>query len=322
MVCNVGRLFMRAAVLTILAGVMAASANPILMTCLSEVSGAEGNEFIELAVMPYPGQFADLHGWTLRTSASVCTLFCSLEDGEHLVIDQAVVEQGILARGTFSVDPDNDHIVLTDTWGIEEEVSYPAQVGQSGSLAPGQFTSACRVNFTNSETQSINWYLDSTPTPGEYNDDYAVVCGKVRGSGGQLFDYFEAEVSGPNGRVFGGGADTMTYEAAGLNPGTYSVDVYAWIDYIRYEGSYPGSVEVPYATCVTGIDVVIPMTGIRESGVSIRPALLGPGVLLDVSGRKVMDLKPGENDIQRLQPGAYFLRREEDDYTHKVVVQR
>jgi hypothetical protein len=31
-------------------------------------------------------------------------------------------------------------------------------------------------------------------------------------------------------------------------------------------------------------------------------------VLLDVSGRKVFDLRPGANDVSRLAPGVYFVR--------------
>jgi hypothetical protein len=30
--------------------------------------------------------------------------------------------------------------------------------------------------------------------------------------------------------------------------------------------------------------------------------------LLDVSGRKVLDLMPGDNDVSRLAPGIYFVR--------------
>ena len=32
--------------------------------------------------------------------------------------------------------------------------------------------------------------------------------------------------------------------------------------------------------------------------------------LLDIGGRKVMDLKPGENDVSRISPGVYFFREE------------
>ena len=33
-----------------------------------------------------------------------------------------------------------------------------------------------------------------------------------------------------------------------------------------------------------------------------------PASLLDVSGRKVIDLHPGANDVRVLAPGVYFLR--------------
>ena len=32
------------------------------------------------------------------------------------------------------------------------------------------------------------------------------------------------------------------------------------------------------------------------------------GVLLDASGRKVLDLSEGPNDVSRLTPGVYFVR--------------
>jgi len=51
-------------------------------------------------------------------------------------------------------------------------------------------------------------------------------------------------------------------------------------------------------------------------------------VLLDVSGRKVMDLKPGANDVRALAPGVYFVREElqasspKPQAVRKVVVAR
>jgi hypothetical protein len=44
--------------------------------------------------------------------------------------------------------------------------------------------------------------------------------------------------------------------------------------------------------------------------------------LLDPSGRKVMDLSPGLNDVSHLAPGVYFVRRASDRATAKVVLQR
>jgi DNA-binding beta-propeller fold protein YncE len=48
-------------------------------------------------------------------------------------------------------------------------------------------------------------------------------------------------------------------------------------------------------------------------------------VLLDITGRKVMDLEPGENDVRHLAPGVYFLRSAESggrSAVRKVVIQR
>lgn len=34
-----------------------------------------------------------------------------------------------------------------------------------------------------------------------------------------------------------------------------------------------------------------------------------PTALLDISGRKVMELHPGPNDVRHLSPGVYFAAR-------------
>jgi hypothetical protein len=61
-------------------------------------------------------------------------------------------------------------------------------------------------------------------------------------------------------------------------------------------------------------------------GVLFLPGVAGrkpPAVSLhDVSGRKVLDLRPGDNDIRRLAPGVYFLRYEQEKRSVKIIVQR
>jgi len=53
-----------------------------------------------------------------------------------------------------------------------------------------------------------------------------------------------------------------------------------------------------------------------------------PSWLLDVAGRKVLDLRPGANDVRPLAPGVYFVRsaspaeRSEPSAVCKVVIQR
>jgi hypothetical protein len=54
----------------------------------------------------------------------------------------------------------------------------------------------------------------------------------------------------------------------------------------------------------------------------------GPLALLDISGRKVLDLTPGPNDVSRLAPGVYFVRDGSQASTsppqavRKIVIQR
>jgi hypothetical protein len=45
----------------------------------------------------------------------------------------------------------------------------------------------------------------------------------------------------------------------------------------------------------------------------------GP-VLLDVSGRKALDLKPGENDVRHLAPGVYFIGEARAQAIRKIVI--
>ena len=42
--------------------------------------------------------------------------------------------------------------------------------------------------------------------------------------------------------------------------------------------------------------------------------------LLDISGRKVLDLHPGANDVSRLSPGVYFVREAQAQAVRKVVI--
>jgi subtilisin family serine protease len=48
--------------------------------------------------------------------------------------------------------------------------------------------------------------------------------------------------------------------------------------------------------------------GVLELAVDSRQHTAYRAELLDISGRKVLDLKPGPNDVSRLAPGVYFVR--------------
>ncbi len=69
----------------------------------------------------------------------------------------------------------------------------------------------------------------------------------------------------------------------------------------------------PIATVVRGLLVL---------GDCPRTGIVPKAVLLDISGRKVMDLKPGPNDVSRLSPGVYFVRKTQTQAMRKVIVAR
>jgi hypothetical protein len=91
----------------------------------------------------------------------------------------------------------------------------------------------------------------------------------------------------------------------------------------------------PKATVVRGVLWVSAGT-VPERGLSQAPEGLGYSqrsdsplaLLLDASGRKVADLRPGPNDVSRLSPGVYFVRSEpsavsrEPSAVIKVVITR
>ncbi len=60
-----------------------------------------------------------------------------------------------------------------------------------------------------------------------------------------------------------------------------------------------------------GLKVERRMTSVARGVLYVQPKNYGlhmTACLLDVSGRKVMELRPGENDVRALSPGVYFLR--------------
>jgi len=104
--------------------------------------------------------------------------------------------------------------------------------------------------------------------------------------------------------------------------------------------SYQSSVLVIADTSVVGLQDGIVGVGLpsRRPQTVIRGVLYlnerprsGPRTicLLDISGRKVLDLKPGANDVWALAPGVYFVREQgsrgrgfQDSRVTKVVVTR
>ena len=71
--------------------------------------------------------------------------------------------------------------------------------------------------------------------------------------------------------------------------------------------------------------VLRPSATILRGVLFLPPVLLSPpSSLLSVDGRKVMDLRPGANDVGHLSPGVYFVReaQAQAQATRKVVITR
>jgi len=73
------------------------------------------------------------------------------------------------------------------------------------------------------------------------------------------------------------------------------------------EGQLQASSLRPQATVMRGVLMI----GDRGQKTGDRAALL------DASGRKVLDLKPGANDMRHLAPGVYFVREGPQAASHK-----
>jgi len=120
----------------------------------------------------------------------------------------------------------------------------------------------------------------------------------VRQEGNQ---WYPALACGPGSQIFmvyqgwAGNANRKTYNAFRIwgkinpNPGVDEAE--------NREAKRDGS----RASIVRGLLVLSLASGLRRGA---------SGVLLDISGRRVMELQAGANDVSRLSPGVYFVRSE------------
>jgi hypothetical protein len=94
--------------------------------------------------------------------------------------------------------------------------------------------------------------------------------------------------------------------------------------YVYRDGPYGiadrpvGLREQRHATIVRGV-LLLPRDMTELPGNSDR---VPRPILLDITGRKVLDLQPGANDVRILPAGVYFVRQAAGSRTAKVVIQR
>ncbi len=322
-------------VLCLLAAVV--SANPYVITVLNEVGCSNDSlHWFELHFGPYPQCLTDLTGTIVRTSTSECTLECYLSGDEHLVITSDDLALGINGRGAFCILPERDSIevIFPESLYLQDEyVEYPAYPTGEGAAPPPPFPGSIALwSHPDYERQSINWYVDSTSTPGEENDDHSSVAGDLVCNGGGKIWEAAVHASGRFGR------DLIescrgTYTLSGLGPGKYQVGAFVYCDSGFFEAVYPESVSVGYSDTVVGIDFDLSPVAIAEPcrALPVRPMLLATGCdvrlalsearevrldVIDVLGRKAAllhdgMLAAGEHRFrlpERLSAGAYVVR--------------
>jgi hypothetical protein len=191
----------------------------------------------------------------------------------------------------------------------------------------------------------MNWYIDSTPTPGWENDDYSSIAGTVTGIGGDTLDDVYVHAHGRNGCCYHWLYHGTDYSVGGLGAGKYEVWADAYHNGERWEGMYPESVAVGYSQTIGGINIVIPVTGMAETpSTPLLPPMRVSGRILLLSGDgttpvnvqlynqvgsrvKAFHLGPikGERRIElpaTLSPGVYFAEAQKGAYrtTVKVVL--
>jgi hypothetical protein len=249
------------------------AANPYVITFLSEVSTNPAHQFVELHCAP-TSMPTDLGGWRIVTSQSVCTMTCQLQQDEFLVIDSAALAQGDIGRGAIHINPLGDSVVLvTDSGPVADKVHFPRYpTGYERAPLPPATGSIAFWNYDDFEGQSMNWYVDSTPTPGCENDDYGVIAGTVTGTGGDTLEYVYVTASGANGHSHCGLYQQSGYYIRGLGAGTYQVKASAYHQGQNYLFAYPESVAVGYAQHVLDIDIVIPLTGVAGEAIGDAPS--------------------------------------------------
>ncbi len=94
-----------------------------------------------------------------------------------------------------------------------------------------------------------------------------------------------------------------------------------------YDGGPLGGLVVLDVSDYLGIEE--PANPVRVEPARTRPTFVRsalrlsgntPAVLLDITGRKVADLKPGANDVRHVAPGIYFVRRSADSGERSAVL--
>jgi hypothetical protein len=243
--------------------------NPFIVTYINEFQTTPDSlERIELHETPSFGQI-DLSGWTITTSAGTATI----NPGTILPYNGYVTIDNTNTTGIFSLNEVRDTINLYDNRGYWVDGvcwhSLPACWGNAPAPPFGGSSTIYHENWAAYENP-VNWYIDSTPTFDQPNDDWSSISGRVTNQSGQPVRV-EVCADGPCGGSVGFSDSLGNYTIAGLGEGKYWLTTFSF----NYpQGNYPESVYVGYNQHITGINIILPFSGIEQVNKSTTPIIL------------------------------------------------
>jgi hypothetical protein len=267
--------------------------------------------------------------WEDRRSGSTYDIYGARVSGAGVVLDPAGIPVSTAAYDqrapAAAFDGTNVIVAWIDARSASYTDIYGARVAESGVVLDTSGFAICTA-------ANDQWY----PAAAFDGADFLVVWTDGRGGtyaeidgarvtpGGVVADTFPvarhegnrwsgALAVAPGGQTFlacGGWVST----AAGKTYNTYRV--------LGKLGPFPGVEESPRPQAASSSPAATIVRGVLflpQSPVANRQS---PSALLDISGREVLALRPGANDVRHLAPGVYFVRTAngEERITNKVVI--
>ncbi|HTW92965.1 MAG TPA: sialidase family protein [bacterium] len=209
-------------------------------------------------------------------------------DAQHVIVDYS----GIETRTLYTIP---------DTWGAPYLIGYSSEnTGKLAISADRRVHTVLEVEDTTGISQA--YYSFSSDHGVSWSDPELVSADSTKTTG------YPDIAADSAGHVY------VAWEA-GIHCGIWFA-TNSPADVAEQPAQSPISVQ-PFVTIVRGVLFL---------GDCPRTGTVPKTVLLDISGRKVLDLRPGANDVSRQAPGVYFVRavsREPSAVScYKVVVTR
>ena len=281
--------------------------------------------------------FGDYFIDELAYSPTMNRLYCALEDSTVAVIDCAgdtVIDELPVTRDShwLCYIPDGDLLACANYWDDSVQVASCAtgqilgSVGVFNSPGPMAFSGRSHRLYSVSASPrrvavisvpALNLVGSIALQDGVAVVDYDSLADKVVCAGGSTVEFIACgsdslvaaiQVQGSPGSMTRG-AERRLYVA---NQGASSFSIIrdtTTVGIAETMNDERGTMNVE-PTLVRGVLFFEARGEKRETR----------GELLDISGRKVLDLKPGPNDVRSLAPGVYFVREAQAQAVRKVVI--